>query len=985
MAKSDLEVGGNVDIEIDSEGVEAAVRFKANPNGEAWSARKILEALSERGVKEGIAHEEIGRRLDLIVKKGLSEDRFVAASGLEAEHPAPEQFKPVNTEVPEEMRQTAQDVVRNAGPPEIFIRKSESIQRKKQVTKKPRLPFGKAKVETVVVTENRPVSEKIYVDPAVEGMGFVRAGDKIGDIFDAVQGTPGRSIFGEIIHARVLTDATFHCGTTVERRGNEAYAKETGFARWGRNWVDLLPFSSHSWDVTLSEDKATCLLTLAPGNPELPAPDVEAVLEKARELEYPEESLLPASEIAGMISSAVASRSPLEAVPISHSRDSSFDIFVSEDKMKAVLNISKSKGRGTPLDLKSVGKAIKESRLRGLDLKRIGADVTAFYRGTETDLIGYVLAEGKPATIGPPLHPDFSLRALPEAEKDAIVQRLANQTESDIQSWEEFPTDEIDKMAVVENEQRIVGFPEPIVGEAGVDVYGETVPGLPGEAPELKLYENLEKKGVVVIATHSGLLDLSDREGVIKLRVRPHRDGSISVKVSNDGLQATVTARDGEGSGRRISLDDIKQAIEEAGVTEGIDADALLEAAETLKRGERVENLVVARGRTAVNADANQIEYLVSVASGEEVTSRKDGSVDYRTHDTMTTVKVGTKILRIIPSDGSSHPGVDVYGKEIPPVDRPAQELSPGKGIETEVDANGITTFVAAASGELVITDKEVDIVPRRTIKGDVDMSVGNIKFPGPIEITGTVQSGFYVVSTGDVAIGEGVEAALISADGNVLIRHGVRGAGKAVIRSKQNIGAGFAEQATLLSVQDVTIKSGALLCTIKCNGIVKHQADKNGIVGGTIRARKGLDVFNLGSTSGAKTVVSFGQDYLIMDQIEREEREIEKLKRQVTQLDLAMRDFSEELEREKLEELRKKKRLMIKGMEKRSLRLFTLRERFEEHYPSRVKVRGTLYPGVSFESHGRTHEVTQERKSVELVFDQDSGRILEKPLEKET
>lgn len=985
MAKTEIEVTGNVVITVDDEGIEAKVAFVRQPEGPKWNLQRILDELTAKGIKEGISHREIRERLEIISKKGLAEDTFVAASGLPVEQPAAGRLTVSDLPVPEDMKEVAARVARNAGPPSITVQRTETVKRQKQIAKKSKLPFGKPKTETVEVTENQPVTEKIYVDPAIEGHGYASSGTKVGDLTEAVAGSPGRSVYGEILHARVLPDSSFHLAEGIEKRGNEAYATTEGIVRWGRNWADLVLFSRHAWNVSLSPDQATCRLTLHPGSPELPAPPAAEIIAAAEEIGYSRESLLSEEEITGILSDAVSSGTPLDEAPISESRDASFDILVSEDKMQAILNITKGKGRGKHLVLKEVGAAIKESRFRGMDLKKTGADVSEFYRGPDTELIGYVLAEGKPATAGPPLHPDFSLRFLFEAEREAIKTRLTEDTEATagIESWEDFPVDEIDEMAVVEKEQRIVGFPEPIVGEAGVNVYGETVPGVPGEAPELKLFENLEKKGIVVVATHGGVLDLSNTEGVIKIRVRPHRDATMAVKVAPDKLHATLTARNGEGSGRRIGPEQIRHAIEEAGITEGIDSNALLDAAEALKKGNRVENLVVARGHPPVSAAGNQVEYLISVASGEEVTTRKDGSVDYRTHDTVTTVDVGTKILRIIPSDGTSHPGVDVYGKEIPPADSPAREITPGKNIETEVDAEGITTYIATKAGELELTEKEIDVVPRKTVKGNVDMATGNVKFPGPVEISGSVHSGFYVMSAGDVAIGEGVEGALISAEGDVLIRHGVRGAGKAVVRSKGNIGVGFAEQATLLAVKDVTVISGALLCTIKCNGIVTHKKDKNGLVGGQIRARKGLDVFNLGSGSGAKTSVSFGQDYLIMDQIEREEQEIEKIKRLVGQADSAMQR-SQELERGKLEELRKKKRLMLKAMEKRSLRLFTLRERFEEHYPSSVKVRGTLFPGITFESHGRTLEVSQERKSVEIVFDQDSGRIVERPLEKE-
>jgi hypothetical protein len=156
-------------------------------------------------------------------------------------------------------------------------------------------------------------------------------------------------------------------------------------------------------------------------------------------------------------------------------------------------------------------------------------------------------------------------------------------------------------------------------------------------------------------------------------------------------------------------------------------------------------------------------------------------------------------------------------------------------------------------------------------------------------------------------------------------------------------------------------------------------QSDRGTVVGGRVRVRKGLEAQNLGSARGVATEVSFGQDYLIADRIEKEEREIEKLKLKITKDDMAMREESEN--RERLEELRKEKKKLLKMIEQRSVRLFHLREKFEEHYPSELRVHGTIFPGVRIESHGRTMEFTAPEKGVVISFDEQSGRLTRAPL----
>jgi hypothetical protein len=70
-----------------------------------------------------------------------------------------------------------------------------------------------------------------------------------------------------------------------------------------------------------------------------------------------------------------------------------------------------------------------------------------------------------------------------------------------------------------------------------------------------------------------------------------------------------------------------------------------------------------------------------------------------------------------------------------------------------------------------------------------------------------------------------------------------------------------------------------------------------------------------------------------------------------------------------------------MKMIEKIGVHLFNLREKFEEHHPSEIKVMGTAFPGVVFESHGRFHEIIREKKGIIVYFNPEVGHIEEKPI----
>jgi hypothetical protein len=247
--------------------------------------------------------------------------------------------------------------------------------------------------------------------------------------------------------------------------------------------------------------------------------------------------------------------------------------------------------------------------------------------------------------------------------------------------------------------------------------------------------------------------------------------------------------------------------------------------------------------------------------------------------------------------------------------------------------------------------------------------------------VTGSVLSGFSVVAAGDIEVQEVVQAALVSAEGAIVVGQGIKGEGKAIIRSGKDIVAPFAELATLLAMGDVRLKSGCLRCQVKCAGMLLLESEKGNLMGGRVRARMGAAVQNLGSPSGSSTEVSFGQDYILKDKIEVEEKEIQRLRARVAEIDLAMKRLEKRgaQEAKALGAARVEKRDTLRLIEQRKLRLISLHDKFDEHISSEVVVRGTLYPGVVVESHGRRFEPKTEMHNVCLYFDPVKGRILER------
>jgi len=976
-------VPGEVQLLVDEMGLEASLRFTPDPAGGAsWTADSVARVLAEARVPvpsasalDGIMQAFARARAPVVVS---------AAKGLPPLPGTDEEAEWADPGTPPEFAAFEDRAVREAGPPALFRVRVERVARERIVKKPGAFPFLPAREEKVIEYEKVEIKEPIPADPRVLRSFWAPADALVGHIVAPRPGKPGKSIYGKPISPPHDDDPSFQFGRGLSRAKGEIHAETAGFVRVGKRWADLVPFSPHRLNVRRSEDGATFLMDFTPGARELPPPDPAAALEEAVAAGASPDTLVPPETVSAALSRAIQARKPLEGLSLSLDRDAEVSVQVSEDGLMATLSIAKGRGKGIPLALSMVSSALAARNLKGIKGDKLKADVLAFYKGPETELRDYILVEGRAPARGKDRSFGFrpSFMEVDEAKATLAALQAHPALAAKVPSLGEFPLSAVELVAVVKKGQELARFSAPVPGQAGVDVYGNALPGLPGADPAVRVYENVVMDGEAFMSGEDGLLlASSSAEAGTGIRVVPWRDARIEVTVAKDAMSASVSLGREYGLGRGLGMDSVQAALAGAGVRFGIDPKAIETALAYARDGMTVADHVVARGRPAVIAGGWKINWIVRLASGSTFTLRTDGSADFKNRDTATLVKEGDAILEMSRIGVEGQDGSDVLGQALkaPRDPRVAEPPTWDASIREERRENGDVVLKAARSGDLKFDKNRLSVDSAQKINGDIGPATGNVRFPGPVAVGGSVLAGFAIVAGGDLGVAGSIEAALASADGSIKIGEGIKGARKGTVRAKGTIEAGFAEQAMLLAVEGITLKNSALLCNLKTNGKLTLQGDKGHLVGGVCRARKGIEVQNLGSETGSRTEVSFGQDYLIKDAIEAEEREIERVKLLVLQADREMQDT--EGRHGDLAEVRQRKLKLVKLLEKRGLRLFELREKFEEHFPGEIAVRGTVFPGTVLESHARTLEIKAKKTRVAFYFDLQAGRIAERPL----
>lgn len=217
-----------------------------------------------------------------------------------------------------------------------------------------------------------------------------------------------------------------------------------------------------------------------------------------------------------------------------------------------------------------------------------------------------------------------------------------------------------------------------------------------------------------------------------------------------------------------------------------------------------------------------------------------------------TMVSAGQKIGRIVqPTLGSA--GRDVRGMDIPPREGRPIKVKLDESIELSDD--GVMT--SKVDGVLSRSGIRLAVRQFLEIPGFVDFSTGHIDFEGDAKIRKGVRDLFEVRATGNIEIGQLIEAATIEAGGDIFAHGGIAGRERGKITSKGDT--------TIRYLDSSEVSVGGVLRfereMINCHATVMGSIESPGgaIIGGDITVVGRMVVAMLGSNSHVATTIHAG------------------------------------------------------------------------------------------------------------------------------
>ena len=376
------------------------------------------------------------------------------------------------------------------------------------------------------------------------------------------------------------------------------------------------------------------------------------------------------------------------------------------------------------------------------------------------------------------------------------------------------------------------------------------------------------------------------------LQVGERRDATFAVQLSDDKMTAALTIQPACG-GRRITLEEVEQALVRDGVVCGILYDEIKTALEAGRAGK----LVIASGTAPAPGEDSQFISLIPEMKSQAPQLSDDDTADFRNLGDIVSVSPGDPLLRRThPTVGV--PGMNLLGVELPTtdgVDIPFADNLTG----IACDLTDCDLLVAAISGHPLIVPRGVTVEPVFKLKR-VDLSTGNLHFKGSLEISGDVCEGMEVTATEDITVGGVVEAARLKAGGSIVVQGGVIGHGKAhqgrmlsrheiaQLEAGGTVTAQFAENAAISAGGDIVIRELAMQSDLTSGGsiLVGERGGRKGhIIGGISRAISLVHAVVIGSHAGVPTLIEVGVDPALNRKLETVQDALAEKQRQIEEL----------------------------------------------------------------------------------------------------
>ncbi len=427
--------------------------------------------------------------------------------------------------------------------------------------------------------------------------------------------------------------------------------------------------------------------------------------------------------------------------------------------------------------------------------------------------------------------------------------------------------------------------------------------------------------------------------------------GWCDYKISQDAMKVTAVMYPAAAGMAEIDAKEVAADLNNLKVKFGINKDNINRMISEKMFFVPVE---VAAGQAPVDGYDAVLTYNFNTVASSKPQVNEDGTVDFHKLDLINKVNKGDVVAEIKPENPGQN-GMDVHGTVIKPKKVYRKSFKYSRNLKVSDDGHRLISLV---TGHVSLRDDKVFVSDEYEIASDVNNETGDIDFDGNVHVRGNVLAGFKIRATGNVAVDGVVEGAEITAGGNIILQRGIQGMNKGILTAGGNIASNYIENATVKAGKDIDTDA-IMHSKVTARGNIEIHGRNGYLIGGYVRAGNMISAKTIGSDMGTNTTIGVGTDPELVMEIDKLSKQIAKSakdKEQLSQIITALRKKQEmegKLEEDKIEMLQKAMKNII--LLENSIR--EMKNEYEtksallvENSDARVKVTGSIYPGVKIE-----------------------------------
>lgn len=312
---------------------------------------------------------------------------------------------------------------------------------------------------------------------------------------------------------------------------------------------------------------------------------------------------------------------------------------------------------------------------------------------------------------------------------------------------------------------------------------------------------------------------------------------------SADKMNAYIRAQDyrrGKDADNQISTDVIYDLLKEKSVTYGIDEAGIVQYC---KGTAFYKDFQVATGLRPVKGEDGSIEYFFTLDLRSVPTENDDGTVNFKELGLVRNVNSGDVLCKITPETEGTD-GIDVFGNPVKATPGKPAVINTGKGVEVSEDGLEI---IAINNGMIELNNGVLEVKEVYTIAGDVGPATGNIRFNGAVVVMGSVLSDYAIYANGDIVVNGYVEASILNATGNIVIKNGINGMKKGFLKADGNVTVKFAEMARVVAGENFYCDY-CINCDVRAVDSIIGKGKRASLLGGNYIAGNVIEANTMGS-----------------------------------------------------------------------------------------------------------------------------------------